>query len=181
MNKNNLEIAARLLEKYGYLKKVAGKNFDKACEVVAVMHETNRGVIVSGACGVGKSCFCQAAAKIFGCQYFIDMKEPISSGWFTDEDHTIRLLESSVCLDDVGCERVINIYGDRVESFSSFIERYHSRLINDTKDRRIFISTNLFDGDFTKRYTARVTDRLLEICAAWKMEGKSKRKAVIVK
>ena len=181
MNKKNIGIAARLLEQYGYLKKVADDNFDKACEVIVKMHETGRGVIVSGPCGVGKSCFCQAAAKILGCGYFIDMKEPISAGWFNNEYHTNKLLEASICLDDVGCEQVLNMYGDRVELIGSFVERYHSRRINQRDNHRLFISTNLFGGDFTKRYTARVTDRLLEICIGWKMEGKSKRKPIIVK
>ena len=181
MNKNNLEIAGRLLEEYGYLKKVAGDNFNKACEVIVKMAALGRGVIVSGACGVGKSCFCKAAAKTLGCQYFIDMKEPHAIGWFVDEDHTTQLLDASVYLDDVGCERLINNYGDKFEMLGSFIERYHSRRINQKDNHRLFISTNLFGGDFTKRYTARVTDRLLEICIGWKMEGKSKRKPIIIK
>ena len=181
MNKKNIGIAAAFLEKHGYLKKVAGDSFDKACEVVSKMFDTGRGVIVSGSCGVGKSCFCLAAAKTLGCQYFIDMKEPNALGWFTDEEHTKMLLDASVYLDDVGCERVVNNYGDKIEVLCSFIERYHSRRTNEIDNKRLYISTNLFGGDFTKRYTARVTDRLLEICIGWKMEGKSKRKPIIVR
>lgn len=174
------ELVARLgglLERNGWLKSVAGEaDFAAAAHAFAKAVTNRKGVLASGASGVGKTAFLKAA---FGASRrgtaFVELSDPVEAekldalAW---PNYRKELLAMHVILDDMGSEARMTNFGQNRELAAEFVHAYHAR-----GQGVLLVSTNLDGRQFLERYQQRVLSRLLEICVPLKFTGGNKRTA----
>jgi DNA replication protein DnaC len=170
----SLDKVRALLERGGFLASVAGdEEFARACEVVKRSHDENKGVLVFGKTGRGKTQFLKAI-KSFNydreCSWLYT-KEEQHLKWMKDCKEFY--LQRNVFLDDVGAETDFKAYGNTVDIVGDFIQLYHYRGIG-----RLYVSTNLDGEGLNARYDMRILSRLTELCVVYQMGGESKRKVI---
>ena len=133
---------AKFLVERGWLPEIALSDFDLGCRIVEKMRGNNKGLIISGDYGVGKTAFVKAVFD--GFQLF---SLPGDEWALSDtHDYIESTLYGNVIFDDVGSEHTQNSYGVKVEVFADFI--VHRHLIN--PKGRLIITTNLTTRDFER-------------------------------
>lgn len=160
------------IENAGFRRDVAGDDdFSRAVDALRVAAGENRGLLVTGANGCGKSQFLKAVMRMM-----VAPRQWISC---TDEDHVEwlswyeELYCKNIILDDLGAERFK--YGD-VDRVGEFVCRWYDR---HDPHRLLFVSTNLNGGEVDARYGGRVFDRLRDLCVILPLKGESKRKEIV--
>lgn len=187
------KIMAARLERYGYLKKTAGSDFDKITDIIAKMYgHKNAGILFVGVAGCGKT---TAAKAIFPTtpqrrkqliEQDKDYITPVHLFELENRKSVARLSDDydwmayhgqgiNVFLDDLGADQPIIQYGQRICYTSEFLfEKYKKFERGETG--RLIVTTNMTSDQLTERYGERVIDRLISMMAICKLDGKSKRR-----
>ena len=172
-NKTSISAA---LEANGFKRKIASdEDFNAAVEAIITMRETNRGIIIAGKYGVGKTCLARAIVKIFGRGNFRSlMMYNQSDVDFLKEDAIDYwagvVYEKGVFLDDLGAEKPVNNFGVVQEVIGDFIVLYHLYGLG-----VMIITTNLSVADIDTRYGGRVHSRIKDKCIPLLLKGNDKR------
>jgi len=182
--KMDYDAVEEALKRYGYLPEIAGEEaFSQAVRVIMKAQALNRGVLVNGECGVGKTTFCDAAALILAQGnnvYEFELADPMSAMKLADSEANMKAHGGFVKLDDLGSENILNEYGTRRDYVGELICAYHSTWSMAKRRPVMFVSTNLTVPKLLARYAARVVERLMELTVAWTMPGESKRDFEVV-
>ena len=181
------ENVTALLEANGFKREIAGTDFDKAVKAFRLAETHQRGILVLGEPGAGKTLLLKTLHAI--------RRKELSRFVYTKGKHALEWLwESSdfymtddIYLDEIGAEEIYHDYGNVCDVVGDFIQRFHAR--HEPK-ARFFGTTNLgltkgLDGtndgpSIQLKYGSRVVDRLLEMCVVVKFDGKSKRERIFV-
>lgn len=170
------DIVATRLERAGWLRSVAGeKDFSLAVSAITDAVNSGRGLLISGAAGVGKTALAKAMVMFFRHEHsFLYCKDPKHIGWMRRSREFYY--NRDVILDDIGVEDIIHEYGNVIDVVGDFIQMYH------LNGRGMFVATtNLHsarvDGvdGINEKYGGRVLSRLLEMCVVLKLSGQDKR------
>lgn len=170
------DIVATRLERAGWLRSVAGeKDFSLAVSAITDAVNSGRGLLISGAAGVGKTALAKAMVMFFRHEHsFLYCKDPKHIGWMRRSREFYY--HRDVILDDIGVEDIIHEYGNVIDVVGDFIQMYH------LNGRGMFVATtNLHatrvDGvdGINEKYGGRVLSRLLEMCVVLKLSGQDKR------
>jgi DNA replication protein DnaC len=152
--------------------------------VAAVKGWTNKGLILSGAVGVGKTMFFDRVLRAIYPEFVLwrasqivelatthrENFEEICYGRYDDQN---LFSEAVLAIDDLGEEPHGNVYGNKGEVLARVIcDRYETWK---RRGIRCFVSTNLSMPEISARYGDRVTDRLGEMCYAIRLNGQSAR------
>ena len=135
--------------------------------LVDSMMNRDKGVILIGGTGVGKTTVMRCARKVFNSfaekemdmilgHQIKDATKHNREGYIGTGDYTM----SYVLLDDVGSEPIkIVEYGSEVNPFIDIVEyRYNM----EDRMKVLWVTTNLSMGDISERYGDRVASRLVE-------------------
>ena len=167
---------ALALEACGFSRAIAGEeDFNAAVKAIITTHTFNRGIIIAGEYGVGKTCLANAIVQIFGRGNFRiqSMNDPKDVDFLSEESIEFWadvVYERGVMLDDLGSEKPVNNFGVMQEVIGEFIVSYHE------KGRGILIiTTNLNAQELDGRYGGRVLSRLKDKCIPLRLKGKDKR------
>lgn len=169
------EKIAALLEKFGWLKSVAGDNdFDRAVSAIVAMYASGRGLFLTGDAGCGKTQLLRAMQKIMGLDNYSWFYCKESSDMDALRPSDSDALGGTVFIDDIGSEEIVREYGNTVDVVGNFIQLYHYR-----GKGRFMATTNLNSQSINDRYGGRILDRILEMCVVLKLNGKSKRQRMV--
>ena len=160
--------SAKFLVERGWLPEIALSDFQLGCRIVEKMRGNQKGLILSGDYGVGKTAFVKAVFHGYKLYSLPGDEWALTDG----HDYTDSTLRGNVIFDDVGSEHTQNSYGVKIETFADYIVERH--LLN--PNGRLIITTNLTTRDFERRYGGRVVSRLKDLCYAARFSGKDKRK-----
>ena len=169
----------------GYFRKYA-PNAHARCAEYLIRRKAGdpRGLFLVGACGLGKSRFCQdyLGAKIRTAGDIV--KRYIEIGWgdnFAEWVHgtynelQLKIPAEELVIDELGWEPVAKRYGETSELLADIIgERY---AIWQTHGIKTYIVTNLEPKQVEERYGRRITDRINEMCIGVQFKGTSARRA----
>lgn len=177
------------LERNGFFRDVAGADFEKARDAVAMLAQSqSRWLLVTGCAGVGKT---HLASIVYGSvarpKAFIDCNDDDEVDWLVPEcDRSLNggtyssqaegMFGRCVFIDDLGGESIRSSYGNVYDRCGRFISRYYDR----GRDRLI-VTTNLGTAKIEERYGGRVMDRLADRCVILEMAGGSKRDRTVVR
>lgn len=163
-----------MIQAHGWKREVAGKDFDKALVAIDAMFRTGRGLFLTGDAGCGKTHLMRALQEWLNPRTLNWMycKEPSDIAYMRNRDDDN--IESTVYVDDIGCEEIVREYGNTVDVVGDYIQRYHYR-----GKGRFFATTNLNSTQINERYGTRCLDRILEMCVVLKLDGKSKRERIV--
>lgn len=163
------------LEEKGFLSSVAGsEEFERVCEAVKAAHDADRGLLLIGKCGRGKTRLMKA---LFALNYgrearWLYVKDGRHLNWMKDAPGFF--MDKNVYLDDIGAECDMREYGSTIDVVGDFIQKYH---VNGTG--RLFATTNLFPKELNERYGMRTLSRLTEMCVLFEMSGADKREKIV--
>ena len=169
-----------MLKAGGFRDDIAGLDFNLALNAVCKAIDSRRGLLLTGACGCGKTHLMRVLYNRFsfgGQKYWVNCNSP-DDNWVLDVRQNKRIREMYgmyVFLDDLGTEVRVE-YGQRTDFISEFIREYHNR-----GSRRLFVTTNLDAAGLCSLYDERIVDRLMEMCVVAKFNGTSHREKVVVK
>jgi DNA replication protein DnaC len=176
-----LNNAARTLEEMGWRKDVAGADFSVGVDAFleCVFSSPPKGLLISGASGVGKTAFAKA---VLGAFLAHTVRKPLTLN--LSDPETLALIDyerepdiveefcsRSLILDDLGAERAQSNFGQPREIAAEFIMRYHEKC----SGHRLFVTTNLTGEELLARYQQRVLTRLTDMMHFVKFTGTSKR------
>lgn len=173
---------SRRLETVGWKESVAGDDFSLFVDaVVKAMATPNKGVIVSGDYGCGKTSAMKALlqhGEMFMNTIF-DMNVPENVQYLDMSANASGMdyifnQTNAVLIDDLGAESLINNYGIKRDLVGEFICRLHTR-----GGIRLFITTNLRGDEIADRYSGRVASRLKDLCVPVRFKGGDKREWVL--
>ena len=167
-------------------------NFHKlAYEMDVDNASLNKGILLAGNFGSGKTVLMQLFAKNSKQVYFIRAAKKIANDFSNSEDKKIpqEYLEpyknaindpatmfqplSGLCIDDIGSEQVKNNYGNKSNVIGDLIEeRYYSKYYG------LFLhgTTNLSAQELKDYYGDRVVSRMREIFNFIELKGDDRRK-----
>ena len=175
-----LNNAARTLEEMGWRKGVAGADFSVGVDAFleCVFSGPPKGLLISGASGVGKTAYAKA---VLGAFLAHTVRKPLTLN--LSDPETLALIDyerepdiveefcsRSLILDDLGAERAQSNFGQPREIAAEFIMRYHAKGAG-----RLFVTTNLTGEELLARYQQRVLTRLTDLMHFVKFTGASKR------
>lgn len=157
---NDDEIRARASEmaKHGY-------SFDSSSIDALKAYLEGYGVLISGDVGTGKTSFFKALGgirKVTMVDLYANPLEEIV-------EIVDRMNDEEIVVDDIGTEPVYSNYGCKMDILPWLIER------RSKSEMRTHYTTNLNGDELTKRYGARVVDRMYETCKMFKFSGASRR------
>lgn len=169
------EAVSRCVIKKGYRPDVCGNDWEPLITTAAKAMMTTSprkcGLLLTGAYGCGKTAFVKA---LLPKALFVDLNDEASLNLIDPKGAFITgyddVANRSVILDDMGAELLVSHYGIKRDIVGEFICYYHSKGTG-----RLMITTNLTGPEMVDRYGGRVVDRLKELCAPLRMQGKSKR------
>ena len=176
-----------MLERNGFLSKIAGSDFDKAVRAVQLATYSGRGIFVIGEPGVGKTRLLATLHRHYRREIsrFVYLKHEFALDWLWNSSAFYS--SDDVFIDEIGSEEIYRDYGNVCDVVGDFIQRYHARHADDT---RFFGASNLgltkgLDGNsdgpsLLLKYGSRVVDRILELCVVVKFDGKSKRERIYI-
>jgi len=167
---------ANYLESHGWKASVAGaRDFAAAVEAMEQMIATERGIIISGEYGVGKSALAAVLAPAFGSVFKVRLAIPGDLQRLTPEWQDYNALNAfalNVWLDDLGAESPVNEFGVRRDPAGEFIVQYHELHRPGT---RLIATTNFKTGEMDGRYGGRALSRLKDLCVPLRLCGPDKR------
>lgn len=135
----------------------------------------NRGLLVFGSNGRGKSVICTKIIPVIfkfylKLEYFYFDASDLSACNKNDIDHyNIHYSNSPIIIDDIGVESITGNYGEKIDLVSEIIDRCEKR------SRLIILTTNLTPTEITERYGLRTFDRLRGLTRSIKFNGESLR------
>lgn len=175
------------LEAGGYTRDKAGDDFPRVLAAVrAMLAGEIDGLVLTGKTGCGKTTAARAIAPhLLDCpEGFVaaipGLPPPAETAWrdgllvpcgeqdvidasAPSDDDPHRILAhatQSVLLDDLGAERPVLVFGNKVDPAALFIHKW-----SEAKDRgRLIVTTNFDAEGIRKRYDDRVLSRLVERC-----------------
>jgi DNA replication protein DnaC len=176
-----LNNAARTLEEMGWRMDVAGMNdFNAGVDAFlnCVFSSPPKGLLISGASGVGKTAYAKAVLGAFMAHTVrkpltLNLADPETLALIDYErepDIVEEFCSRSLILDDLGAERAQSNFGQPREIAAEFIMRYHAKGAG-----RLFVTTNLTGEELLARYQQRVLTRLTDMMHFVKFTGTSKR------
>ena len=175
-----LNNAARTLEEMGWRKDVAGADFSVGVDAFleCVFSSPPKGLLISGASGVGKTAYAKAVLGAFMAHTVrkpltLNLADPETLALIDYErepDIVEEFCSRSLILDDLGAERAQSNFGQPREIAAEFIMRYHAKGAG-----RLFVTTNLTGEELLARYQQRVLTRLTDMMHFVKFTGTSKR------
>lgn len=169
------EQVTRFLEADGWKREIAGdKDFDLAVAGIVDAVNSGRGILLTGAAGVGKTFLMKSLHKRFcgTISQWLYCKDEKCWAWIKNSPDFYY--PQNVFVDDLGSEDVQKSYGNTHDVFGDFIQKYHMY-----GHGRFFATTNLDSMALNEKYGGRTLDRLLEMCVVIKLSGKSKRERKI--
>jgi DNA replication protein DnaC len=137
-----------------------------------------KGLLISGASGVGKTAYAKAVLGAFMAHTVrkpltLNLADPETLALIDYErepDIVEEFCSRSLILDDLGAERAQSNFGQPREIAAEFIMRYHAKGAG-----RLFVTTNLTGEELLARYQQRVLTRLTDMMHFVKFTGASKR------
>lgn len=153
--------------------------------VPAVKHWTNKGLLLAGGVGMGKTHFFDRVLRAIYPEFVLWRASQIVEMAATNRENFEEVVygryegqnlytEAVLAIDDLGDEPYGNVYGNKGEVMARVIcDRY------ETWKRRgipLFISTNLETDEILSRYGQRVADRIREMCFTIRLHGQNARK-----
>ena len=165
---------AAVLQSGGYLREIAGDDFELIVEAAHLAEKENIGLLLSGNTGCGKTLAMSILSPKSDRTRWVRCFDPVNVSWLeTEKPDDLSRLRKYV-LDDLGCEPTENRFGVIVEPVANFILRYDS--LSDTgKLPRLFITTNMSSAQICKRYGERVISRILSAVVPVHLDGKDHR------
>ena len=167
--------AGKMLEERGWLLSVAGEaDFARGMKIVNAINCSDKGLILSGTYGCGKTAFAKALFR--GWSIFTMPDDRWILGRTQD---ALDLSRGDIILDDVGAEHAVYENFVKTESFADFIVRRYEAFMASVRKgyrpNRLVMTTNLNETEFIDRYGGRVVSRIKEMCLATHFTGKDKR------
>lgn len=165
------ENVASVIAANGWKREVAGEHdFGLAVAGITEALSCGRGILLSGAAGVGKTMLMRAVMIALRSEptRLLYCKDAKCIGWMKDSPDFY--MSTNVFVDDIGSEDFVKEYGATIDVVGDFIQNYHMR-----GRGMFFCTTNLSSQELTNKYGGRVLDRLLEMCVCISFSGKSKR------
>lgn len=165
----------KMLEERGWLLSVAGPDdFARAIKIVNAVNRSEKGLILSGTYGCGKTAFAKALFRSWSIYTMPDDQ------WILGRTQdALDLSRGDIILDDIGSEHASFENYVKTESFADFIMRRHDEFTAAVRSGyrpcRLVITTNLNEQAFHDRYGGRVVSRIKEMCLAAHFTGKDKR------
>lgn len=173
------EEIGKWLERNGFIRSVAGDDFQTVSRAVAESVSTHRGLFLTGPCGCGKTHLLKTIftnGRSESPKYWIDCYDQ-DSAWLLNRKENPRMNEMfgmSLFIDDLGTEVKVE-YGRRTDYIAEFIRQYHSRGTG-----RLYITSNLSSDDTLRLYDERIVDRIMDMCVVCRMSGTSKRTKTVI-
>lgn len=165
----------KILADNGWSKELAGDDHDKVVRALIAMWQSGRGLLITGPCGCGKTHLARCLFKYWRMEVsrWLYVKDEKCIGHM--KNNPDFYYDSTVIVDDIGCEEIVKEYGNTADVVGDFIQRYHYH-----GKRRFVATTNLDSEKVSGKYGPRVLDRLLDMCVVLKMAGKSKRERIVI-
>ena len=197
MNEQNdgmMQAFEKQLADNGFFRDVCGEeDFDELFKASKKSKESqyNRGVLVSGGTGCGKTLFARALCPT---AIFVDCLTPIGREILENESFIHDHMHEDVILDNFGLELDKNEFGQKRSLTAELIIARHSAVTNlpfwkpslyamfdDKKPKigRIFITTPLTSIDIMEKYGEFVACRIVSLCEEARMTGATKRQSGI--
>lgn len=141
-------------------------------------YDLNKGLLISGSCGLGKTMTFKILKEIF--KYYPDKVFRMTSANqivreydSTGSECLDKYLVNKWCFDDFGTENTAKHYGKDEEVFKTIIEERYNLFI----DHNIptYLTTNLNLTEIRRRYGSRVYSRLFEMFNIILLKGEDKR------
>lgn len=176
------ESIAMSMEKGGFLRSVAGDDFDRAIKAVSESVRQSKGILLTGQCGCGKTMLMRILHSRCGHPKYWYSCPSDDCLWLLDARQNSNIKRSYLewpFIDDLGTE-VRTDYGRRTDFVADYIRMYHDNAYLNCGGR-MFITTNLDSNGLLELYDERVVDRLMDMCVVLKFSGKSKRERTIIK
>lgn len=187
ISSNNIQIKAEEInalsfqvDKIGFKRSVSGESEHlRICRGFLIAKKMNRGLWLSGSCGIGKT----VAAKTFSIiqdGIFIDCgnQSNVMSLDQDDRECIEIILQRPLVIDDMGAEKPINKYGIQCEVVGEFISLLYAK-----RDRIVgvpIVTTNLTANDVGSRYGQRIISRIKELFVVCPLQGEDKRQIIKV-
>jgi len=168
---------AQYLTICGWNRYVAGNtDFEAAIDAIIKAVQYDRGILVSGEYGVGKTALIEA---LFPKNNHCRRVDLATDADFLDRE-TLEYnlgnpLRYSFFLDDLGAEPSVNRYGVRLNIVGDFIVWWGE---HHEPGKRLFGTTNLNSEEFDAWYGGRVYSRIKNLCVPLRLTGKDKRQWV---
>jgi hypothetical protein len=173
---------SRAIEGGGFLRSVAGDDFDLAVKAISESVRQSKGLLLTGSCGCGKTMLMRILYSRCGHSRYWYSLPSDDCLWTMDARQNRNIRESYQewpFIDDLGTE-VRTEYGRRVDFVADYIRMYHDNAYMNLGGR-MFVTTNLDSNGLLELYDERVVDRLMDMCVVLRFGGSSKRERTIVK
>ena len=132
-----------------------------------------KGLLIMGTVGLGKTkiikAVCKNEIRPISINSILDITERVKD----KGDFDFAYYNQMILIDDIGSESIVNYYGNQVNWFKDFIEKYY--LHHDENFSRLIITTNCGGDEIQAKYGIRVRDRMKEMLNTIKIEGPSLR------
>ena len=149
-----------------------------------------KGIVLAGNCGVGKTwlmkLFCKNQRQVFFIRNAKDVANEFEKGGQETVDQYVDLFKnafedpdcfyqktSGLCLDDMGTEDIKNNYGNKKSVIGDLIELRYAK---GNMGIMFHATTNLTGVQLNDYYGARVVSRLREVANFIELPGKDRRK-----
>lgn len=149
-----------------------------------------KGILLAGNCGVGKTCLIQLFGKNKRQVYFMRNAKKVADGFELDGEEALKEYEapfrnaandssvfyqpfSGLCLDDLGTEDLKNHYGNKKNVIGDLIEKRYAKGYTGLL---LHATTNLTAEGLNQFYGARVVSRMREIFNFIELRGSDRRK-----
>ena len=167
----------RVLEARGWLRRIAGEtDFALAANAARKALALGRGLLLTGAAGVGKTHLLKALAALPPFSGNL-IRLPFEIATFDphlDESIANYLLAQNLLIDDLGTEPTHNNFGLLCQHTGEFIIRYTTE-----GQGRLLITTNLTPQAISTRYGDRIAQRIFERTVVTRLSGHTKRQFII--
>jgi DNA replication protein DnaC len=120
-----------------------------------------KGLLIAGSVGLGKTKIIKAVSRNemnpISIYSIIDIMDKIKE----TGDFRVSPYCGTIMIDDIGSEDVVTYYGNQVNWFKDFLEKYYMHKAD--RFNRLIITTNLGSDDMERKYGARIRSRIREM------------------
>jgi len=184
MKQEHIEHAQGWMELYSYKRDVCPTAHAKLAEWLNLRAGgDNRGLLLAGGFGTGKTEFCKRFLNSWKLRRAIDIATMYSNHGTGDvlnewvhgvyATGSMRVDPWDVVIDDVGQEGQAKHYGESVEVLGQIMEQRYGYWLE--CGARTAITTNMDYKQMTARYGLRTMDRMLHMCYVVKFDAPSAR------